>query len=874
MLFSAQGRRLKRQCMMSGRSNNRMWVRSVVGLFFLCCMVVIEFSPFLTVPVSAQQSHVQDVSDTCAQAYFSSDGNPYTLCPGPYPTGGNCVWWAWEQWHLLNYNLPSNWGNADEWALDAQAAGLAIGTTPRVGSIAVFPVDDGYWATSSAGHVAFVTSVSSDSSTFDVTFQNYGDPEYMYTGNDYSVSLINEPQYQDGQLRFIYFPQAINEKLFAQLPGIDGVTDPANAVAQANSASDASASTSATATSASATQQQQTTYTSDRIALGLSPASSDEEFSADFTGTGTNSLLLYNRQQGNLQIYKLNQQPVIGQKVRPHLSADGTLNDNLFQVPAADSPIVTLGDATTPAGMWGSSLSIYIGNFSGGKASEILLYDNVAGTIQLISFNTDFSIKKHVTISDIGTDWDLSVGRFNGKSTGVFLYKRYALATSSSSDAPSLPDINAPSSPTTSTVPGDVAPPVTTSPVEASPTSKPTPTATPKPKSTPTPVATQTPKPTPTATPVPTPTATPVPAPTATPVPTPTATPVPVPTATPTPTATAVPTPVPTPMATATATPVPTATPAATSTAATQNVSYTLPATSTSSGGTPSAQVGDGDLSGTPLAEWETTGRSANVMLLDFNADFSIRDQQMYTLWHADWEVYVGRFVNSQQDGIFLYDRTEGEGRIMDFNQHLQVNDYQELHGLGSNWVVYSGDFINSGRSQLLLYDPSSGDINVLQFSSKLVLTKQKTLANVGAHQVLYVGHFGLSTLSVMLYDAQDAQSTFLAFDQNLNITQQYLIKTWDQNWQILVGDFVDQKDCVQDVDCAKSDTILVLNRQTGQLEQYVFSFGRTFAVYDNRIQGYLREGVPVQEHVQSIDTTLFSLVDSLNTPIKNEELY
>ena len=88
------------------------------------------------------------------------------------------------------------------------------------------------------------------------------------------------------------------------------------------------------------------------------------------------------------------------------------------------------------------------------------------------------------------------------------------------------------------------------------------------------------------------------------------------------------------------------------------------------------------------------------------------------------------------------------------------------------------------------------------------------------------------------------------------------------------MGDFVDQQDCAQDVNCAKNDTLLVLNRQTGQLEQYVFSFGREFSIYDNRAQGFLRDGVPVQEHVQSVDTTLFSLVDSLSTPIRNEELY
>ena len=589
MLVSAQGRMLKGRRMMSGYYNSRMWARAA-GLFFLCCIVTLEFSPFFSLSASAQQSHIQKASDTCSQAYFSSDGNPYALCPGPYPTGGNCVWWAWEQWHSLNYNLPPTWGNAADWAVDAQASGLTLGTTPRVGSIAVFPVDDGYWAAGPAGHVAFVTSVSGDGSTFDVTYQNYGDAQYMYTGTNYSVSLINEPQFQNGQLRFIYFPQAIDEKLFAQLPGIDGVADPTAAVQQANNALNTPTTSTAnvgTDTSASVTQQPQTTYTSDRIALGLSPASSDQEYNADFTGTGTNSLLLYNRQQGKLQIYRLNQQRVMAQKVRPHISADGSLNDNLFQVPAADSPIVNLGDSITPDGTWGSSLDIYIGNFSGGKASEILLYDRVAGTIQLISLTSDFHIKKHVTIPDIGTDWELAVGRFNGKSSGVFMYKRYAITTSNVSDSPLPSDTNNQSGPTnsvatqpavTNKLPTSSSTPQATSTVKAVPTPTPTSTATPVATVTPTPTSTvvATPDPTPTVTATPVVTATP----TATVVPSATPTAVPTVVATPTTPPVTAPTAVP-PAVVTTPTAANTVKATSTNSLATQNVSYDVPSAST-----------------------------------------------------------------------------------------------------------------------------------------------------------------------------------------------------------------------------------------------------------------------------------------------------
>src|SRR5205807_7840393 len=138
---------------------------------------------------------------------------------GPLPQGGNCVWWGWEQWHLLGYDLPANWGNAADWIIDAERFGLPIGTQPRVGSLAVFPVADGVWAFGPEGHVAFVTWVSPDGQNFDVTYQNYGDSTPMFVGRGYNVSIINRPGFQDGRMRFVYFPKTIDPRLFAKLPG-------------------------------------------------------------------------------------------------------------------------------------------------------------------------------------------------------------------------------------------------------------------------------------------------------------------------------------------------------------------------------------------------------------------------------------------------------------------------------------------------------------------------------------------------------------------------------------------------------------------------------------------------------------------------------
>jgi hypothetical protein len=55
---------------------------------------------------------------------------------------------------------------------------------------------------------------------FNVTYQDYGDPTPMYIGTNYSVSVINQPRFQDGLLRFIYFPRTIAAQRFSQLPGI------------------------------------------------------------------------------------------------------------------------------------------------------------------------------------------------------------------------------------------------------------------------------------------------------------------------------------------------------------------------------------------------------------------------------------------------------------------------------------------------------------------------------------------------------------------------------------------------------------------------------------------------------------------------------
>lgn len=259
-------------------------------------------------------------------------------------------------------------------------------------------------------------------------------------------------------------------------------------------------------------------------------------------------------------------------------------------------------------------------------------------------------------------------------------------------------------------------------------------------------------------------------------------------------------------------------------------------------------------------------------MLVSFKSDFSIKQQQEYTLMHDSWEVYIGRFDNPNQDGIFLFDRTAGEARIMDFSSKLQVNHYQVLHSLDGNWDIHTGDFNGSGRAQVLLYDPGTGNTQFLAFAPDLSVALQVDDSGLLPGQVLYVGHFGLPSLSVMLFDPVAQRSTFYAFNASLLVAQKYTAQSWTQHWQILVGAFLDRSTCLANHTCATGDDVLALNRQTGQVQQFIFTFGNEYHVFDNRSQSFLRDGAAPA--MSTVNASSFVPQTILNTGILNDELY
>ena len=118
---------------------------------------------------------LQSIYYTTANIYWDSGSAPSWTNP-PNPPGcqlgtaaGNCTWYASGRMLELGYSavqMCTLLGNANEWASEAQAAGMPVNTMPTVGSVAQLS------SSTTDGHVAVVESVNSDG-TITVTESSY-----------------------------------------------------------------------------------------------------------------------------------------------------------------------------------------------------------------------------------------------------------------------------------------------------------------------------------------------------------------------------------------------------------------------------------------------------------------------------------------------------------------------------------------------------------------------------------------------------------------------------------------------------------------------------------------------------------------------------
>ncbi|MFM0601540.1 CHAP domain-containing protein [Streptococcus suis] len=109
-----------------------------------------------------------------------------------YPAG-QCTWGAKEMapW-VGNY-----WGNGGDWAASAVALGYEVGTTPKVGAIAVW-TDGGY------GHVAYVTDVAANGH-IQVKESNYGGVYYPSNVRGF----FDPTTTSEGTVSYIYPPAGV-----------------------------------------------------------------------------------------------------------------------------------------------------------------------------------------------------------------------------------------------------------------------------------------------------------------------------------------------------------------------------------------------------------------------------------------------------------------------------------------------------------------------------------------------------------------------------------------------------------------------------------------------------------------------------------------
>lgn len=109
-----------------------------------------------------------------------------------YPAG-QCTWGAKEMapW-VGNY-----WGNGGDWAASAAALGFEVGTTPKVGAVAV-------WTNGGYGHVAYVTDVAADG-TIQVMESNYGGAYYPSNVRGF----FDPTTTSEGTVSYIYPPAGV-----------------------------------------------------------------------------------------------------------------------------------------------------------------------------------------------------------------------------------------------------------------------------------------------------------------------------------------------------------------------------------------------------------------------------------------------------------------------------------------------------------------------------------------------------------------------------------------------------------------------------------------------------------------------------------------
>jgi surface antigen len=161
------------------------------------------------VPTSPSDSlQMQDdgnlvVYDTAGRAQWAamtaSEPRGSTLAKNPAPSG-QCTWWAEQKFHdysggayINTLGINGTSGDARYWGYNASHRGWNVGSTPRIGSIAVFQPGTG--GAGSVGHVAWVTEVYPARNSMVITEMNFKGPGVVDTRTISPAFAVNGLQY-------------------------------------------------------------------------------------------------------------------------------------------------------------------------------------------------------------------------------------------------------------------------------------------------------------------------------------------------------------------------------------------------------------------------------------------------------------------------------------------------------------------------------------------------------------------------------------------------------------------------------------------------------------------------------------------------------
>jgi surface antigen len=140
--------------------------------FVLATMLVILALPIMAV-FSLGQNTLKFLAQSAASDVIDSiSGTAQGLYQGPLVAAdtyawGNCTYWVYALRLKAGDPIPTTWGNAATWALNARLGGYVVNQTPEPGAIMqISTVDNGL------GHVAYVESVDPTTGAWTISEMN------------------------------------------------------------------------------------------------------------------------------------------------------------------------------------------------------------------------------------------------------------------------------------------------------------------------------------------------------------------------------------------------------------------------------------------------------------------------------------------------------------------------------------------------------------------------------------------------------------------------------------------------------------------------------------------------------------------------------